>query len=920
MKNQRIKWLFFVMFLLYACNMTWAAAKSQSLSQKVQDVINKFPAVNAANRDLFAQELLQLGSKGIVKTCRLLVPAGAGDDAKVRFALHGIATFVNNPGEEENRQMYARALIKVLDSADMDKEVKAFIIRQIQLVGKQESISPLAKFLVDEQLCDPAAQALVSIGTDEAEKVLLESFDHASRLNRITIIKALGELRSQEATFRILKYAYSADDEMRQVSLYALANIGDPVAEGILNKTMIPTGPFERAQAPVLYLLFAQRLAEAGKKRDAARICHAMISNYTAPQESQISCKALSLLVSFLGENAFGDLLDAMHSPNREFRAHALMLANKIPGEIGTEIWIKKMEKVPDEVQAEIITMLGHRGDKIALPTLKRKLQSSNESIRLAAIVSASRLGGADVVDGLMPLWSSQSNDEILALKRVFLLFPKDQILPQLATLLPELPAFARVQVIDILAAREATEYAELIFSQLERDDPDVRTSALSALEKIVSVSDMPRLLDLLISSSERKEIPFIQNAIVASAYQVSDLESRAVMILDTLETVQDPQPRADLLRLLGRIGGKQALETVIQETSSLDPKIQTAAVYALSQWPDMSAAEALMDVCRATKERKYVNLALQGYVRMLSASDLSQEKKLEFFKQALDIPIQPAEARIVLDGLVQLKTLEALKLVSAYFEDRNLRARAGLTAQRIALPSSSHPGLYGPEVIFILQKAYDVVASESSRERIQEYIQILKQDEGFTYLFNGKDLTGWVGGTQGYGVENGKIVVLPDMGSGNLYTEREYSDFILRFEFKLTPGANNGLGIRTPLEGDAAYVGMELQIIDNPAPEYQNLKPYQYHGSVYGVVPAKRGFLNLIGEWNSQEVIAQGNRITVILNGETIVDADILAASTPQTLDGRDHPGLKRKTGHIGFLGHGSRVEFRNIRIKELK
>jgi len=186
--------------------------------------------------------------------------------------------------------------------------------------------------------------------------------------------------------------------------------------------------------------------------------------------------------------------------------------------------------------------------------------------------------------------------------------------------------------------------------------------------------------------------------------------------------------------------------------------------------------------------------------------------------------------------------------------------------------------------------------------------------------LFNGRDLTGWAGDTVGYVAEDGKIVIYPKRGSGNLYTEKEYGDFVLRFEFKLTPGANNGLGIPAPLEGDAAYVGMELQILDNTAHIFKDLKSYQYHGSIYGVIPAKRGYQSPVGEWNYQEVIAKRTRITIILNGETIVDADIQEAIAQGTIDGRDHPGLKRTTGHIGFLGHGSHVEFRNIRIKELK
>jgi HEAT repeat protein len=191
---------------------------------------------------------------------------------------------------------------------------------------------------------------------------------------------------------------------------------------------------------------------------------------------------------------------------------------------------------------------------------------------------------------------------------------------------------------------------------------------------------------------------------------------------------------------------------------------------------------------------------------------------------------------------------------------------------------------------------------------------------EGFVSLFNGRNLDNWIGNKESYVAEEGMIVIKPEKGSGgNLYTAGEYADFNFRFEFLLTPAANNGLGIRAPLEGDAAYVGMELQILDNTAPVYAELKPYQYHGSVYGVIPAKRGYLKPVGEWNSEEVNIQGTKIKVILNGSVIVDGDIADPGDKGTIDGNEHPGLKNKTGHIGFLGHGSVVKFRNIRIKDL-
>ena len=209
------------------------------------------------------------------------------------------------------------------------------------------------------------------------------------------------------------------------------------------------------------------------------------------------------------------------------------------------------------------------------------------------------------------------------------------------------------------------------------------------------------------------------------------------------------------------------------------------------------------------------------------------------------------------------------------------------------------------------------------------------QKEDGFTPLFNGKDFTGWVYGLRangtenksgkGYQIENGVIYSTKEDG-GNLYTEKEYANFIFRFEFRLTPNANNGIGIRAPLQGDAAYVGMEIQVLDDGGSEYTNLLPGQYHGSIYKVAPATRGFQKPVGEWNSEEIVANGRQITVKLNGTTIVDANLDDVKDEATLkEHRDlskpdgSQGIANTKGHIGFLGHGAHVEFRNIRVKVL-
>ena len=192
------------------------------------------------------------------------------------------------------------------------------------------------------------------------------------------------------------------------------------------------------------------------------------------------------------------------------------------------------------------------------------------------------------------------------------------------------------------------------------------------------------------------------------------------------------------------------------------------------------------------------------------------------------------------------------------------------------------------------------------------------EQAEGYQLLFDGETLAGWTGAVEGYVVEDGAITCDQEKG-GNLFTEQEYADFILRCEFRLPPGGNNGIGLRVPVGGHASYDGMEIQVLDNTAKKYATLNPYQYHGSVYGIIPAKRGYLKQVGAWNTQEVRCIGRHITVILNGEVIVDGNLDEATANGPLDGKEHPGAHRESGHIVLCGHGSRVQFRNMRIRDL-
>ncbi|MFN3167175.1 MAG: DUF1080 domain-containing protein [Phycisphaeraceae bacterium] len=190
---------------------------------------------------------------------------------------------------------------------------------------------------------------------------------------------------------------------------------------------------------------------------------------------------------------------------------------------------------------------------------------------------------------------------------------------------------------------------------------------------------------------------------------------------------------------------------------------------------------------------------------------------------------------------------------------------------------------------------------------------KIAGHEDEYRSIFNGENLEGWTGATDQYEVVDGAIRCKKGAG-GNLITEKTYSDFAVRLEFKLPPGGNNGLAIRTPnAKVDPAHKALELQVLDDTHPKYAKLKDYQYHGSAYTVAPALRGYLRPVGEWNYQEVSVVGDHVSVDLNGYRILDVHLKQAKP-------DHASAKQTEGHFGFCGHNDPVLFRALRVKVIK
>ena len=365
------------------------------------------------------------------------------------------------------------------------------------------------------------------------------------------------------------------------------------------------------------------------------------------------------------------------------------------------------------------------------------------------------------------------------------------------------------------------------------------------------------------------------------------------------------------LLNEIALLGAEEVVPQLLRIASSADTN-QRAAVMALGAIPGESSSLALAELLKSP-----VEMVMREAANAISQrQDVPQESQKLLLSIAQSTAGDISRREAALEALIQLGNPDAMILAMSGLKASTPENR-GLYADRlIKLASRLEETRYESYALNYLNAL--LISRHVPENRKPVIRKLLDRCREWTSIYDGNSSEGWIGDLSGYVFAEDEIQCLEGSG-GEIYTASEYSDFILRFEFKLWPGSNSGLGLRTPSSGNAAYVGMECQIIDNSSEKYANLNPYQFHGSIYGVQPALRGAQRPVGEWNFQEVRCQGRRVTVVLNGKTILDIDIDAVSENGTLDGKDHPGLKRTKGHIGFLGHDDPVAFRNLRVLDL-
>ena len=641
-------------------------------------------------------------------------------------------------------------------------------------------------------------------------------------------------------------------------------------------------------------------------------------------KEERDQCRGLWLAVETLGAKAEKIILSALKSDSRAVRTTALLAYGQQAGDEFYAQVAKLYRKLSPEAKADIVYWFGEADVKSQLPLVMSELDADGE-LGANAIEAAGKIGDRKTAEVLVSMLGGENTPAVVsALKHI-----RTDVSDLVAAAFEGADSKKTSGLLALASAKSNKKASASVIALAKSGDKQ----ALASLANVVNPSEFVEMAQML--DAAEGETEQLGNALKSTLKGISD-KDKFSKIVAFAENAQNPE---NFYQIIASTGTDESVNYLAEKHKAGSAK----ALDALTKSKNRKAAPIILDAAGDNPEY------LKRYVNLVTAGGFDENRACEYLCRALDKTADNGVRNYVIKALGSIPTMRSFNVAASYLDYPELVRSAAGAVRAIAAKRAAALDYYRLNEVLPKAAAYfkstggadDGYAADEIKtilETVKPYekSQLTEEEKslGYEMLFDGTDLSKWVGDKVGYQAVNGCIEVSASYGdSKNLYTEKEYTDFILRFEFCfLRSGVNNGVGIRTPMGVDAAYHGMcEVQVLDHDAPIYADLKVYQVHGSVYGIVPAKRIVHKPLGEWSTMEIRVVGETVKVFVNGELINDANVRTACqghnvapdggtrNPYTVDKKNHPGLFNEKGHVGFLGHGAGLKYRNVRILDL-
>ncbi|MCX7426874.1 MAG: HEAT repeat domain-containing protein [Planctomycetia bacterium] len=603
-----------------------------------------------------------------------------GQDFKPLLAIDGET--IEAMSTPERRGACAARLAALLTDPKTTLPAKQFICFKLQVLGTPAQVPVLAAMLDDAKTAEMALAALEQIPGDASLAVLRAGLAKYQGKPLVGAINSLASRKDAGSVAALGKLADGADAEVAAAALWSLGRIGGPEALDILAARVTKAGVPTPQGLAVACLRSADRLLAEGKT-DAALAIFNQMNNPGNPPPIRLA--ALRGLLAAAGDKRAETILQWLSGDDAMKQQLAAQQLNTLTGEAATKRLLDELPKLAAPGKILVLGALAARREKAVLPAVVAAADSDDAALKRAAITCLATVGDATVLPLLVAEISGKDAD---VARESLVAISGDAVDQALLDALKQASEEQRAGLVDVLRRRRSTVAVPALLAEAGKEDAAAYGPAIAALRSLATPDDVPALIDLLLATAKGARRDEIEKTVLLVCGQTEDEAARVAPVLAVLEKADEPK-RCALLPVLGRLGGKKALETIEPALASDRPAVRDAAVRALCNWPDASVAGRLLDLVKTTDSPAHRTWALRAYVRVITLkSDRPEAETLAMLQEAMKLAKDDAQRQLILDRASAVRTIETLRWVAPYLDDPAVnqaacRAVADLAHQR---------------------------------------------------------------------------------------------------------------------------------------------------------------------------------------------------------------------------------------------
>jgi len=663
--------------LLLAAAPAWAAEEEQP---NVIQLIREFQG-DAPERQRSAEEWEAAYAQVLFSILPRMAAERVESQREPQQMLQRMTFRASRPGAELQRAALAKVMA---DNVGVETPVAArvWLLRQIQQIGRAEVVPALAPILndADPLVRETARRALAANPSRQAAEALRTALEGATDPKwRVALINAIAYRRDPAGAPLLRSLAGDRDEDVRIAAIEALADIADSASVKVIAGATESGSPRARAIALDAYVRLADAMAGRGDNTAALGVYRQLLS-----ASGHVKCAALIGLGKTGGLAELGDAIAAVADQDPKVRGAAIEALGGMKGSDVTHALARRIGSEPVEQRAWLLRALAMRNDKSTMPVFVTAAESWDEASQVEAIGALATLGDASVVSLLAR--ATTGNPKVQEAARLTLgrMSGRD-VDAALLALVRNSPSDMRVELLRIFGVRRTEGAVPVLLDNAAHADGNVRMEAYKSLALLAGGDALERMVALLLKVDNDRERRELSEAIVQAARRVNDPNVSAAPALTALKSASG-DARLALLGVLGRIGGSGALQAMRAALSENDEQVRDVAVRALADWADFEAADDLLALAKDAPSQTHQVLALRGYLRLVAATNARRApaENLRMYRAAMEIARRNEERRMILSGLGDIRSADALVMILPFLKDENLREDAASAAVRV--------------------------------------------------------------------------------------------------------------------------------------------------------------------------------------------------------------------------------------------